>query len=427
MLTRIRLENFKSWRELDMELAPLTLLFGTNSSGKSSVLQALLLLKQTANSFERINFGGGERDYFDFGSYRDLVFSHDLNLKIALGIDWLERDLPFQYEIMWKYELEKVMIEKMVYRLEDGLRPELDVSQEEDDKYRYTFSTRDGKSGFLFADAPKNCYLLPEYLNLVSSANSGFDKDTPFLAYVLLFRSLIDNINYLGPLREHPRRTYGWSGYTPDIVGIKGENTVAVLMASRRNTSRILENVSEWLSKMRLIDSFDIVPLDPAKRFYEAKVRIGAAESSLLDVGFGVSQVLPVITMLLTTPEGSIVLLEQPELHLHPGAQAHLADLLLQVAEERHLQLIVESHSEHLLRRIQRRIAEPEHAFANPDNIRMYFCQPGADGSQIEQVQVDKYGQIANWPDNFFGDLLADLDAMTDAALARRRQELNGG
>ena len=67
MLTRIRLENFKSWRELDMELAPLTLLFGTNSSGKSSVLQALLLLKQTAYSFEHINFGGGERDYLRVG------------------------------------------------------------------------------------------------------------------------------------------------------------------------------------------------------------------------------------------------------------------------------------------------------------------------------------------------------------------------
>lgn len=91
MLTRMKLENFKSWRELDIELAPLTLLFGTNSSGKTSILQALLLLKQTVNNFDRtqhINFGGSDRDYVDFGSYQDLVYGHDEQNKVGVGLDW---------------------------------------------------------------------------------------------------------------------------------------------------------------------------------------------------------------------------------------------------------------------------------------------------------------------------------------------------
>ena len=136
---------------------------------------------------------------------------------------------------------------------------------------------------------------------------------------------------------------------------------------------------------------------------------------------------LPVITMLFLVPEDTIVLIEQPELHLHPSAQAKLADLFLEVAEKRHLQLIIESHSEHLLRRMQRRIAEIDQPFANPDNIKAYFCEAGADGSKIQAVEVDEYGQIRNWPPNFFGDLAGDLDAMMEAAIERRRRELSSG
>src|SRR5438477_7331170 len=92
MLTKMRLENFKSWRSLDLDLSNLTILFGTNSSGKSSVLQSLLLLKQTAMGFDRkqaINRGGSEQDYFDFGSYRDLVFGHDSGKEVGIRLEWL--------------------------------------------------------------------------------------------------------------------------------------------------------------------------------------------------------------------------------------------------------------------------------------------------------------------------------------------------
>ena len=121
---------------------------------------------------------------------------------------------------------------------------------------------------------------------------------------------------------------------------------------------------------------------------------------------------------------GSIVLLEQPELHLHPNAQSALADLLIHVADTRNLQLIVESHSEHILRRLQRRVAEAQPAFAKPENIKMYFCEPGQEGSTIQEVDIDRFGQIANWPENFLGNISGDLHEMLKAALERRSQEL---
>lgn len=353
MLTRIQLENFKSWRELDINLAPITLLFGTNSSGKSSVLQSLLFVQQSIEK-DSVNFGGNPNDYVSLGSFWDVAFSHQTSRSIAINVTGESTRNSFEFRV--------------------------------------------------------------EYLNdNVLSYGLNYATD------VLFNQQPLNGIQYIGPLRQHPQRSYLWSGAMPKRIESDGENTIAVLVGSERAGSDLTGQVSEWLKEMELVDNFTTKALDNEKRFYETTVKIGDVESSILDVGFGISQVLPVITTLFFVPEGSIVLLEQPELHLHPRAQAHLADLFLHVAEKRKLQLIIESHSEHLVRRLQRRIAEGQPAFAHPVNIKMYFCQKGADGSTIQPVEVDAFGQIRNWPEHFFGDITGDLEKMTIAALERSR------
>ena len=175
---------------------------------------------------------------------------------------------------------------------------------------------------------------------------------------------------------------------------------------------------------MDLVEAFNVKPVDQHERVYEVTTTIGGVESSLVDVGFGVSQVLPVITLLYIAPIGSTVLLEQPELHLHPKAQSALADLLLYVAETRKLQLIVESHSEHIVRRLQRRVAEGEPNFAKPENIKMYYCESDPAGSTAAEVEIDRFGQIPIWPEKFLGDISGDIHNMARAAIQRRSQEL---
>ena len=118
--------------------------------------------------------------------------------------------------------------------------------------------------------------------------------------------------------------------------------------------------------------------------------------------------------------------LEHPELHLHPSAQAGLADLFIEAIRsreegyDRNIQLLVESHSEHFLRRLQRRIAE---RVLKPEEAALFFCTPFAEGSHISRLAVDDYGNITNWPNNFFGDEMADFAAMTDAVLSRKATE----
>lgn len=159
---------------------------------------------------------------------------------------------------------------------------------------------------------------------------------------------------------------------------------------------------------MDLVDSFDVVEIARGSNRWQVNVRTQKKGSEVLltDVGFGVSQVLPVITLLYYVPEGATVILEQPELHLHPLAQAELTDAIVQAALHRNIQVIVESHSEHLLLRLQRRIAEEE---ISAEDVKLYFCDAGTGQSVATPLELDLYGNILNWPDRFMGDSFSEV------------------
>ncbi|MCY4021717.1 MAG: DUF3696 domain-containing protein [Chloroflexi bacterium] len=438
MLRNIALKNFKCWQALDINLSPITLFFGTNSSGKTAILQSLLMLKQTARGFDpdqHINFGG-DNDYVKLGSYQDLVYEHDLGKCVRVRLKWdtsttiyfgslnfelNERRLKsIKYEVSWGID-ERIYIQELAYEVEllEAPAEYVKIWHDEENQYRMTTSFAENDQDYETIEPPRSCYMVPwtakygphegdriSILNL----NSEFEKN-------------IEKITYMGPLRARPERLYLWTGGRPAIIEPDGANTIQSLIASHRDDGKLLSNVAKYLQDINLVGSFQVKSIDQNEQRYEATATIGGIESSLADAGFGLSQVLPVITMLLSAPAGSIVLLEQPELHLHPNAQSALADLLLLAAEQRGLQLIVESHSEHLLRRLQRRIAEENPEFANPDNIKMYFCQTGDAGASIREVEIDRFGQIANWPENFLGDISGDIHGMSKAGFERLHRE----
>jgi len=450
MLRKISLQNFKCWQALDIDLAPITLFFGSNSSGKTAILQSLLMLKQTARGFDpkqHINFGGSDRDYFDLGSYRDLVWGHQIDTKVGLtlqwnpdsGIDWqthvagmarpvlrrrIDSSMFIEYAINWRL-LDNIRIENLSYRtLPSGTSAEnVRVEIIENGRYAATIQ-KDFDDEYPFVQkepvsTPESCYVLPREIV------TDYPIDVRRLArfYAREFEKLMDSVLYLGPVRQRPERHYLWTGNEPKLIEPSGINTIEMLISSARSDYTLLAKVQEKLKLLALVDSFGVKPIDKHERRYEATATIGGVQSSLVNVGFGLSQALPVITMLLSAPAGSIVLLEQPELHLHPNAQSALADLLLYAAEQCGLQLIVESHSEHILRRLQRRVAEAQPAFATPANIKMYFCQTGDAGSAISEVEIDRFGQIGNWPEKFLGDISEDIHSMSRAAFERLHRE----
>ena len=242
------------------------------------------------------------------------------------------------------------------------------------------------------------------------------------------------SLTYLGPLREKPGRLYRWSGEEPGHVGWRGERTVEALLAGRQRTFNLKPKhklkplqvlVAEWLGELGVIHAFSVKPIGAGRDEYEVRVKApGQSQEVLLtDVGFGVSQVLPVITQCFYAARDSTLILEQPEIHLHPAVQAGLADLFIDAIDRRednaprNLQLIVETHSEHLLRRLLRRIAE---GAVDPTRVAMYVVQAGKAGSVIEPLDVDEYGNIRNWPRDFFGDQTIDMVEQSRAARRRR-------
>jgi predicted ATPase len=212
-------------------------------------------------------------------------------------------------------------------------------------------------------------------------------------------------------------------------VGLRGEKAIdAILAATAAGEKRnprpktrlrpFQEMIAYWLSQMGLIHSFRVEEIARGSNRWQAKVQVrkGGTEALLTDVGFGVSQVLPVVTLLQYVPEGSTVVLEQPEIHLHPLAQAHLADVIINASMHRHVQVIVESHSEHLLLRLQRRIAEQEVA---PSDVKLYFCDAQNGSSTLDQLRIDMFGRIENWPDKFMGDAFGETYAAEEKRIER--------
>lgn len=448
MLNRLKIENFKAWRYADLQFGKVTGLFGTNSAGKSSLLQLLLLLKQTANATDRslVLDLGGPADVVSLGTFKDVIHQHDEQKQMSWLLDWTLPDklaIPDPMHPRGKRWLESDRLEtrcevglkqtrlwarELAYRF-NGVEFRLHPKSGSDTK----FDLETDSTSFKFIRSLGRKWPLPHPVktHLFPNEVRNYFQNANFLGFFELeYENLMDSIHYLGPLREYPRREYHWSGSAAADVGERGERTInAILAATRDGEMRSLgrrkrrktfqEMIAYWLNELGLIDEFRLEEIADGTNLYQAMVRTGSSgvTTALTDVGFGVSQVLPAIVLLYHVPKGSMVLMEQPEIHLHPAVQSGLADVMLNVAKERDVQVIVESHSEHLLRRLQRRVAEKE---AKSENVKLYFVSTDKGVADVSDLELNEYGEIKSWPENFFGDEMGEIAAISKASLSRR-------
>ena len=389
-------------------------------------------MKQTAASSDprMVLFLGDDNSLVNLGTFHDLVYKHKTNEEIMLSVTWHEKfpfdHFPFDRPITFSTfvsELQgRIVLSGFRYTFESGY---LGVRLVESESEKYELDSQNGTligySAELAKLKPIRFYSLPLHLPGVIITNNDEERTVGF-AFEIRLEQHLERISYLGPLRDHPHRTYLWGGDSPSDVGKRGERAIAALLSARvdeKGTS-IEQKIAEWMKKMGLIHSFRLRPIAPNRRDYEVVIQKTPTSSEVLitDVGFGVSQILPVLVLCYYVPEGSTIIFEQPEIHLHPSVQADLADVFIDVAKNRNVQIIFESHSEYLLHRLQRRIAEE--ALDN-DQTALYFCSMDEEGrSHATNLEIDDYGNIANWPPDFFGDATGDLVAMTRAAMQRK-------
>jgi predicted ATPase len=462
MFRSLHIKNFKCWRDTGkLRLAPITVFFGSNSSGKSSLLQFLLMLKQTVASTDRklTLVTSGQNSLVDLGLYEDFIFNHHATniLEFALELSdepfYIKESGPSTYEIKTEIIHDKKQGGIKLKKLETHLPKSILSTENTDTDFQtgsYTF-TLPNKHEIKFDE--EKLFINKEFINPEKFYNinrhsltefNALSVDVKYPVFNLLtipsqfLEAHFEHLFYLAPLRASPARNYLWSGEAPSDVGKTGEYTINALLASKKRSIQLTNKeitpmpqlIADVLKDLGLLDEIVVKPIAKGRREHEILVRTRKSKSlvNLTDVGFGISQLLPVLVELFYVPYHSSVILEQPEIHLHPRIQAGLADIFInalrarELGHSRNLQLIIESHSEHFLRRLQRRVAEEK---VDPEQIALYFCQPGPDGSTIEELQLDEYGNISNWPEDFFGDELGDAAAMVDAAMKRQQQGMS--
>ena len=255
----------------------------------------------------------------------------------------------------------------------------------------------------------------------------------------------VSGLKYLGPLRDAPKTLYPLVHVSdPDNVGLRGEHSASILelhknkkvdyipSESFRNSDfeptsdnqRLETAVNDWLQYLEVADI--VISEIQGKYGRELKVRSSDSDQlhDLTQVGVGVSQVLPILVMCLLAEPGSTLVFEQPELHLHPKVQTLLGDFFLSMALCGK-QCIVETHSEYLIDRLRFRIASANNEQELNSKAKIYFVEQTSEGSSFQEVVINEYGAISNWPQGFFDQSQHETQKILLAAAKKRKANLN--
>ena len=493
MLTSLQLKNFKPFESSGpIRLAPITLVYGPNSGGKSSLIQSLLLLKQTLTpNGDSVLVTRGHQ--VDLGSYRSLIHRHDLarRLEISANFDGCEfervtgqplgmmhpspdfkRSVRLCYHWVGgdsdgfaaldevEYRLLNSDEEKLAVRLkrmrsstaeddwEDPCTFEICDDASSNSLSRYLLDCEHGRRDRLARRNPAPGALREPDMDfemardLISRVRILERNGLPFRIrpprdQIALYRqmrpffevlgsvsselaNLLHSLSYLGPLRSHPARHYVTVSSPHSSVGSEGENAPQIL----HRRAFAVKLVNQWFRSFEIpyelcIDRMgnEVTGSIISIVLKDQRTQVAVASS---DVGFGIGQLLPILVEGIVS-FGKLLCVEQPEIHLHPRLQAHLADFFIGTTGlgEHALprqngnrlgptnQWIVETHSETLMLRLQRRIREK---VIRPQDVSVIYVDSGDSGSYATELRLDDHGGfIDEWPDGFFEEDVREL------------------
>lgn len=469
MLKSLTLKNYKSFRnETTIQVKPLTLLCGINSSGKSSIMKSLLMLKQ---SFQNHNPRGEityNDKYVNNGDFKSIAFSVSNAVKISNEFEIksnsvIDRDTYKElYRIITGNNLKsKELREKATYKnnpfylgftieiknkriikysiilYHHILSKEINVTLTFDRNNDYNINVKNLKVNnidFHIDNENINTVCYFEGINIsnlyANNPPKGIDIQPVFNFITLLIKNISTQYQYcfehIAPLRNAPSRLYiADSSYS--TVGISGENAIQLLneiSKEKRDYYNILapkdgnlsiecakyavqEVVNSWLDYID-IGHYNI-------KSDEEIIRLFIESHSIADVGFGVSQILPIIVEGSIMKQYQTLLLEQPEIHLHPKAQMKIADYLLSLALSKK-NIIVETHSDHIINRIVRRCLEDP---ALIDHVSILFLSKNDEGiTNIETINIDQHLGIDKAPKDFFDQYSSETDMIIQKGYA---------
>ena len=487
----ISITNYKAFSTGELDIKPLTIILGANSSGKSSLLQLFLMLEQTLNSNDNDDFLKLSGHYVNLGEseniFKDRSFNKTLELKFEINYSEFMQNVRMELEPLkdlsqlysflssysngktstenndsiqlvsenpWKFSKKTIqnsrMLESFILKLNKAegyesrikkIRSSLALFEELKNyvpkrkklyvKFQFRLQSNkllleshsiiiDDKVLVNYSPQKQPCFgsemftlsLFKQHLDYSNEPNldydglkikNNIDDNILYKLFVVCEKQICrffesDRIDYIGPLRAYPQRYYfldGSDGYTVK----SGEGLANIL----KKHTLVKTKVNQWLNKFGL--SIDISVFKDI--IHNIKVSQNNIKLDLTDVGFGLSQVLPILVQGFLTKPNSTTIIEQPEIHLHPKMQAELVDLFLDILnlskdnKKYRKRFIIETHSEYFLKRLRRRIAEGTISSAD---VAIYFIEgrsEESDSAKIKRVKVDSDGSI-DWPKDFY-------------------------
>jgi predicted ATPase len=358
-IDRVKVENFKSLVNIDLELKNLTIITGVNSSGKSSFIQSLLLFKENDNNIKiekrKLSFNG---EYLNIGDPK-MLLSQNSSSDLML------------------FEIEKN---------EDILNISINKNME-----------------------------------IEHIKNNNFDMMKLFNDY---------KFDYLATNRTSPALMFPFSkDINNNSIGIKGEYVTHFLSEHRHReliihklqhpdskTLQLLENTEKWLGEISqgvLIKPSADESTQSSKLVYQyINKDTTSSEYSSLNVGFGLTYILPVIVLILKSKPNDLIIIENPESHLHPAGQSKIAELCA-IASANGVQIVIETHSDHFINGI--RVATKQNII-RPDQSQIYYFKKEENEleTKVDKINIAKDGSISDYPKGFFDQFDDDLDKLLD-------------
>lgn len=503
MLTKIKVKNYKGFKEAEIPIKPITVLLGANSSGKSSMLQLLLLLQQTAeetsDSYKSALKMFGNR--ISVGKPENLFYGLDRKIPIKIQIDFVNEKA---YDLI-QHALESFVMYASILFFKSELKTELFTNREAFQQYlkdeleqfddqniirfsrvygdflseldfinkdfsslmrNYDFLTalksnakrpvfsieytisyyrkqlvitefslknenitilhyientgfssefidlKEIDNTFLQTSFSKNATIFSLFKEQKTKTKKNTSKTSLTVSLINIVNFIISNlrfefkepnVNHVSPLRAHPQRYYMLDKanvtYSLDTYNA---NEIAEVIKDKPSLKK---KVNDWFQQFGLEVDVD--------EFKEAVHKMTVYQSGLPldipDVGFGVSQVLPVVLQGFLSPNKSITIVEQPEVHLHPKMQAALTDLFIDIVKESKYtkHIIVETHSEYLLKRLRRRMAEGIVITPDRVSINLFHTRTEEQPAIIENLSIEDRGYF-EWPEEYYDGELSD-------------------
>lgn len=385
MIKEIRLKNFKAFKDEFVDLAPLSLLAGMNGIGKSSVIQTLLLLRQSFRVGSLQNNKGltlrGE--YLDLGKGKDIQNINAKKDEIEINLKWIRAEQRFRFGFIPNAEI-LPFLEPLGEM--DGTRDIVPVTGLKRIFGYEDFALFNKKFQYLSADRHPPKAFFPASTTMVESENA------------------------LGIRGE----------YTAHYLSINQRESIPIpeMIDPDGKSDTLLDQLTVWLSRFspgirvssRLYNELDIASVN-----YQFETSDDLTpEFSPVNVGFGMTYVLPVVTAVLAAEKGSLLIIENPEAHLHPQGQAVLGKLFAKAAACG-IQIIVETHSDHILNAV---CVAVKKKIIKPQDLSILYFERDWDAPEhvttVVRPQVDENGRLDRHPEGFFDEYDKQMDELLE-------------